>query len=489
MEKKPIDRKPWIIAAAFAIMIIVMLLPTPEGLSTAGQRVLAVLLFAVIMWISESMPYGESAIALILFLILSLGLSPATGTSGKLLGTVNAIPLAMSGFVNSGWVFVAAGIFLAAAVVSTGLETRIAYTVLRIFGTSTKSIIGGFIVVGFVLTFIIPSVIARAATMVPIVLGLNKAFNLPNDSQISKVLMMVVGIMPSLSGVGVLSGSAPNPVTVNFIANAGLGQITWMQWLMYNMPLCIAMGIAFYFVMTRMHKFEFDELPGGKAYLDKCVHDLGPMSAKEKRVGIMLTLTIIMWATDFIHKIDANTVSVAAVFVMLFPYIGVTTWKNLYNKVDWTAILMFGAGISLGVVLMKTGAVQWLAKVTLVAAGVGNFPKVIMAFTIFAMAYILRMAFTSITSCITAIVPAILGFLVSLNDVSVPIIGILMGVCVMAHDIFLLPVNSANTMIAYGTNSFKSQDMFRIGLPLLVILAVLLVPWVYLWWPVVGLMK
>ena len=484
---KTIDRKPFIILIAFILMIVAMFLPTPAGLSTAGHRVLAVLLFAVIMWMSEAMPYGESAVALILFMLLALGFSPATGVAGPLLGTSKAIPLAMSGFVNSGWVFVAAGIFMAAAIVNTGLETRIAYMILRAVGIKVNAIIAGIIVVGFVLTFLIPSVIARAATMVPIVLGLNKTFKLPLDSQISKAMMMSVGILPSLTGVGVLTGSAPNPVVANFIVGAGLKPVLYLDWLLYNFPLSLAMGVILYFVMTRMHKFEFQELPGGQEYLHKCVTDLGPMSKAEKRVAIMLALTIIMWATDRFHGIDATTVSVMSVFVMLFPYIGVATWKQLYGRVDWTAILMFGAGISLGEVLMKTGAAKWLAQVSLIAAGVGDLPFFIMVFTIFGLCFVIRMAFTSITSCIVAIVPAVLGFLIAMNRPDLPIIGILMGVCVMCHDVFLSPVNSANTMIAYGTNAFQAKDMLRVGIPLTIGIFALLVPWVMFYWPLVGL--
>lgn len=484
---KTIDRKPYIIAAAFILMLVVMFLPTPPGLSTAGHRVLAVLLFAVIMWITEAMPYGESAIALVLFMLLALGFSPAKGVTGPLLGTNKAIPLAMSGFVNSGWVFVAAGIFMAAAIVSTGLETRIAYMILRAVGTKVNAIIGGIIVVGFVLTFLIPSVIARAATMVPIVLGLNKTFKLPLDSQLSKAMLMSVGILPSLTGVGVLTGSAPNPVVANFISKAGLKPVMYMDWLIYNFPLSLAMGVILYFVMTRMHKFEFDELPGGREYLHKCVTDLGDMTKAEKKVSIILALTILMWATDKLHGIDATTVSILSVFVMLMPYMGVATWKQLYGKVDWTAILMFGAGISLGTVLMSTGAAKWLAEVSLIAAGVGKLPYFIMVFTIFGLCFAIRLAFTSITSCIVAIVPAVLGFLTAMSRPDLPIIGILMGVCIMAHDVFLSPVNSANTMIAYGTNSFQAKDMLRIGIPLTIGVFALMVPWVLFWWPLVGL--
>jgi di/tricarboxylate transporter len=55
-----------------------MLMPTPAGLSLAGQRVVAVMVFTVFMWITEANPYGASAVALVFLLIVSLGGSPAS---------------------------------------------------------------------------------------------------------------------------------------------------------------------------------------------------------------------------------------------------------------------------------------------------------------------------------------------------------------------------------------------------------------------------
>jgi di/tricarboxylate transporter len=47
---------------AIAALVAVMLLPTPEGLPVAGQRMLAILAFAVIVWMTEALDYAVSAI-------------------------------------------------------------------------------------------------------------------------------------------------------------------------------------------------------------------------------------------------------------------------------------------------------------------------------------------------------------------------------------------------------------------------------------------
>jgi anion transporter len=485
--KKPFDKKPIIIIVSLLIMAAIVMAPTPSGLSVAGQRMLGIMAFTVLMWITEAVPYGVSAISLISMTIILLGFAPAQGTSGPVLGTGRAIPLAMSGFVSGGWVFVAAGLFIAAAITSTGLEKRIAYLIIRMVGTKTKSIIAGIIITAFVLTFLIPSVIARAATLVPIVLGLTASFGLPANSKIGKAMLLLAGILPSVTGVGVLTGAAPNPVIVTFLTNAGHPRISYMEWLYYAFPYTVLLGVGLYFLMARMYKFEYDELPGGREYLNKCLNDLGPMSAREKKVSIIMTLTILLWATDRVHHIEASAISVLSVLMLILPYIGVSTWNELYKKVDWTSILLFGAGISMAEIFTKTGADKWLSKAIFVDSGVGKLPVTWLALAIFALVFLVRFGFTSITSCLTAITPAILGFLAVLNNASIPITGIVMGVCLVAQCTAVLPVTSAPAMIAYGAGGFTAKDMIRLSIPLTIIMFGLILLFMFTYWPMIGL--
>ncbi|MHC1759447.1 MAG: DASS family sodium-coupled anion symporter [Negativicutes bacterium] len=489
-QNKPvIDRKALIIIGTLVVSAGIVLMPTPAGLSLSGQRMLAVTFFAIVMWITEAMSYGASSIALIAFILLALGLSPEKGLSGPLLGTAKAIPTALSGFVNSGWAFVAAGLFMAASITSTGIEKRIAYLILRAAGSKITSVIAGFIVIGFALTFIIPSVIARAATMVPLVLGIIAAFEIPLTSQISKAMMLCVAFLPPLTGVGVLTGSAPNPVVNAMAASVGAQPASWLSWLMYILPFSICLALLLYVLLVKTFKFEFDELPGGKEYIANRLRELGPMSKMEKRISIILALTILMWATDKFHGIDSNTIAILSVLFMVCPYIGVATWQELYKRVDWTTILLFAAGISMGNALLRTGAAAWLSKVSLVALGIGTLPVNMLAYVLLALCFVIRFGFTSGTSFVTAMMPAVLGFLVSLNNPGISIIGLVLMVNIVSQNHFIIPVNSANGTIAYGTGAFTAHDMAKIGIPFTIGMFVLLVPFIWFIWPVMGMWK
>ena len=55
-------RRNWGLLLAIAALIAILLLPTPAGLPVAGQRMLAVLAFAVIVWMTEALDYAVSAV-------------------------------------------------------------------------------------------------------------------------------------------------------------------------------------------------------------------------------------------------------------------------------------------------------------------------------------------------------------------------------------------------------------------------------------------
>jgi len=54
---------PIALAIAVLVMVGVLLLPLPADLPVAGHRMLAILAFAVVVWITEAVSYEASALA------------------------------------------------------------------------------------------------------------------------------------------------------------------------------------------------------------------------------------------------------------------------------------------------------------------------------------------------------------------------------------------------------------------------------------------
>jgi sodium-dependent dicarboxylate transporter 2/3/5 len=150
-------RSNWGILLAVAALVMVLLLPTPEGLSIAGQRMLAVLAFAVIVWMTEALDYAVSAVVIAALMAFLLGLSPNPANPNVLLGTSAGLSLAFSGFASTALALVASALFLAAAMTASGLDKRIALAVLPRVGAEVYHVVVGAILVGFVMAFLVPS--------------------------------------------------------------------------------------------------------------------------------------------------------------------------------------------------------------------------------------------------------------------------------------------------------------------------------------------
>jgi di/tricarboxylate transporter len=210
----------WGLSLAAVALVAVLLLPTPAGLPVAGHRMLAILVFAVIVWMTEAVDYAVSAVIVAALMAFLLGFSPSLTNPNVLMGTSAALTLAFSGFANTALVLVASALFLAAAMTATGLDKRIALNILSRVGTETRNVVVGTILVGFVIAFLVPSTTARVACLVPITLGIIAAFGVNKKGAFASMLMITTVQTASIWNVGIKTAAAQNMVAIGFIEKA-----------------------------------------------------------------------------------------------------------------------------------------------------------------------------------------------------------------------------------------------------------------------------
>ena len=453
--------------AALAALIIVMLLPTPAGLPVAGHRMLAILAFAVIIWMTEAIDYAVSAIVIAALMAFMLGLAPSVANPKVLLGTSAALGLAFSGFSSSGLVLVAAALFLAAAMTLTGLDKRIALNILARVGTKTSHVVIGTILVGIVIAFMVPSTTARVACLVPITLGIIAAFGVDKRSVFASMLMITTVQTASIWNVGIKTAAAQNMIAIGFIEKAFGATITWLEWLAAAAPFGIAMSVALYFVMTRMMPPEIVEVPGGNEGIRASLASLGPMKASEKKL-LVISLTLIgFWATEgVLHKFDTSTTTLTAVALMFVPGIGILTWKEAQPRIPWGTIVLFGVGISLGTALLQTKGASWLADIVVTEFGLKNATAMFVLGTMTLFLVVIHLGFASATALASAMIPIVIAVLKSVETPGINVIGMTMLLQFVVSFGFILVVNAPQNMVAYGTETFSARDFVRTGLVL-----------------------
>ena len=210
----------WGLLAACAVLTVVLLLPTPEGLPVAGHRMLALLAFAVIVWMTEALDYAVSAVVIAALMAFLLGTAPNPANPAVLMGTSAGLGVAFSGFANTALALVASALFLATAMTATGLDKRIALVILSRVGTDVRHVVAGSILVGIVIAFLVPSTTARVSCLVPITLGIIAAFGVNKKGAFAGMLMITTTQTASIWNVGIKTAAAQNMVAIGFIEKA-----------------------------------------------------------------------------------------------------------------------------------------------------------------------------------------------------------------------------------------------------------------------------
>lgn len=376
----------WFILAHI-VLIAVLLLPHSESLSWQGQISLAVLGFAVIMWVTEAVSYPVSSVLIIGYITILLGLSPDPKEPSKALGTTDALTTALGGFSSSGVALVAAALALAAAMQATGLHKRIALIVLRFAGEKTSHIVVGAIAISIILAFFVPSATARAGAVVPILLGMVAAFGMAKDSKLSALLIITAAQSVSIWNIGIKTAVAQNLVAIGFL---------------------------------------------------------------------------------------------------LLPKIGVFTWKSAEKLINWGTLVVFAVGISLGTLLLKTGAAKWLSEVTFGALGLQHMPLLATIALVSAFTILIHLGFASATSLSSALIPV---YIALASTLTAPQDGL--GFVVIQQFLisfgFLLPVSAPQNMLAYGTGAFMTKQFLKTGIPLTVIGYLLVLLFSTTYWKWLGL--
>lgn len=478
--------------AAFAILIGIVFMPTPQGLPVAGQMMLGILAFAVVVWMTEALDYAVSAIVIGALMIGMLAMTAAPGENNPVaatLGSKGALVYALDGFSSSAVALVAAACFIASAMTATQLDKRIALRVLSMVPARANHVAMGAILVGFLLSFIVPSSTARVACLMPIMLGFLTAFGADRRSKFAALIVITAAQTASVWNIGIKTAAAQNMVAIGFIEHQFGTTITWAEWFIAGAPFATALTVALYFIMTRMLKPEMDMIEGGRAAIAQQLRALGPTTTNQwKLLGITLVL-LGFWATEGIaHHIDTTSSTIVAIGLMLMPRIGVMNWKESQKGFPWGTVVLFAVGIAMGSALLKTQAAPWLAKLIVNNLGLAQASALAIFMLLALFLIVIHLGFASATGLASTMIPIIMSVLQAVETPINPV-GMTMLLQFVISFGFILPVNSPQGMLAYGTDTFTIKDYVRTGLALTAVATGLLLVFACTYWPMLGYMK
>ncbi len=481
------------LALALALLTVLCLLPPAAGLPVVGQRALAILVFAVVLWMSEAVDYTVSAALIVTAIVLLLGFAPDPAAPEKLLGIAKARDWAIGGFSNNAVVLVGAALVLAAAVSATGLDRRIALATLSRVGSSTRAILAGTLLVGVALAFVVPSATARVSAVVPIVLGIIAAFGIPRESRLAALLMIASAQVCSVMNIGLLTAAAQNATALGFLNKlAGGATITWAEWFIAALPFWVVMVPVLYVLLPRFHAPEVQRIEGGREMVQAELARLGPMRGAEKRTLVVALVLLALWSTEGrLHSVDTTSSTLMAVTVLLLPGLGVMSWKQAQDNVPWGTLILFAVGIALGTALVASGGAKWLAALIVEGFGLRTASPLVIVAVMSAFLIVVHLGFASATALSAAFIPIVIGVLqeVAKAGVGVNIVGLTMILQFAVSFGFMLVVNAPQSMVAFGTRTFSGRDFTRSGIVITLVGYALLLLLAATWWDWLGLLR
>ena len=464
--------KLWRVAVMAAIVAIAWFGGTPEGLKPQVWQLFGIYLATIVGLVLKPFPVPITVL---------LGVA----TSSILLSNTKDV---LAGYSNTALWLIFAAFALSVAFGKTGLGHRIAYHLVRLFGSTTLRL--GYVTafLDLILSPATPSNTARAAGIVyPINLSIAEAVgSYPGETakKAGAYLLQNGYFATKVTSFLFATAMAPNLLALDFITKLTGVSLNWAQW-------AAAMFVPGFIMLMLMPLIGYMyERPSVKDIDNKKIAadglaELGPMKASEKGLIVIALLAIIGWVLPtFGIKIDATAVAIVA---MIATFVcGIISWDDLLKtKAAWNTLIWFGGILGLSSALTKGKFFEWLAKYLEAHMNFGLDPFM-MLILISVISVVVRYFFASGTAYISAMLPVFL--IVGINAGIDPTLLAFIMIGTNAYGGSVTHYGAAPGPIIFSAGYNNVKDWWTVGLISAVVCLVLNYVIGIPWWKIAGFM-
>ncbi|MCO6436634.1 MAG: DASS family sodium-coupled anion symporter [Phycisphaerae bacterium] len=459
--------KQWVsIVAALAAFFAPFLFPTHD-LSVEGQRVLSILLLAVVLWVTELVPLHATAAVVILLEILLISdhavLKLTEGFSAPSYRSFYAT------LADPVLMLFLGGFFLAHGAERFTLDRNLARVLLRPFGTSPPMVLMGIVAITALMSMFMSNT-ATTATMMAVVLPV--IARLPAGDPLRTGLILAVPVAANIGGIGTPIGTPPNAIALGALARAGI-RIGFLQWMLLAVPLMIVLLLLAWAVIARRYRSREARLT-----LDiDCRFD---RSRSAVLFYVVFACTVALWMTEELHGMSSSIVGFFPVVVLLST--AVFSAKDLQGM-PWHVLWLVAGGIALGVGVGTTGLDKWLIGLV---PWEGLSERVITA--VLAIGALALGTLISHSATANLLVPLAMSMGAASTIEVRPMVGAVF-VAVGSSLAMMLPISTPPNAIAVSTGTVKTKDLALVGAAVGIVgwlLLVLVMPFL---WQALGVMS
>ena len=449
------------VAVIALIALVIALLPTEsfgiDGLTPIQQRVIAIFVWAALMWIIEAVPAWTTSLLIIVIMLLTVsdsGISPLVSDyDAKELISYKTI---MGTFANPTVMLFMGGFILALVASKSGIDVSMARAMLKPFGSKPRVVLLGFILVTALFSMFVSNT-ATAAMMLTFMAPILR--QLPTTEKGTAALALAIPIGANIGGLATPIGTPPNGIALQYINDVdglNLG-VDFGEWMMVMAPLMLVILLISWVLLSVMFPFTSKKVN---------LHIIGGAKKGWRTYVIYATLavTILLWMFEKLTGI--NSYVVALIPIGVFAITRIIKSSDL-KDIDWACLWMVAGGFALGEGMSKTG----LAKTLVDAIPFDTWPALLVLLGGGLICWLLSQ-FISNSAATALMVPIMVAVGSGMKDALGDFGGVgtlLVGVAMSASFAMSLPISTPPNAIAYSTGLIKTKQMFITGMTIGVI--------------------
>jgi len=461
---------------ALIVGAYLMTLPTPEGLTVYGHRVLVMSVVATILFVTEPIPLPAVALMMMIGQVFLLGT-----TSNEVAKSI----------MSDSVLFIMGSLMLAVAIVKQKLDKRIAFFIVKMTGTKTANICVGISVVSGLMASVVGEHTV-AAMMLPVAITLIRltSEDAKQVQSLAAVLLFSIAYGCSVAGISTPSGGARNAIMIGFWQEFFYDAndpstykylVDYVSWVLYCFPV-FAVQLAFTSVIIqKVFKPEYTTLNRSVVKLRKLLAEQGKMDITDYTTILIFICTLIGWVF-FSDSIGLGTIALMG--SLAFLVFGLVKWEDINTNVNWGVILLYGSAISLGIQMKDTGAATWIAQLIVdFLSNIGAEGGVSLWLTVSALTAGVTNTMSN-GAAVAMLGPVTLKMAVVSNESP-----LLMGYITAISSAFayLTVVGTPACTIVYSSGYLKSSDFLKVGWRMMIMSMTVLMLFAYFYWPLLGL--
>ncbi len=426
------------------------------GLTVVQQRMIAIFVFAALMWMFEIIPNWTTSLLVIVVMLLSVSDKGLAFFCKPEYGTLVDYKSIMASFADPVVMLFLGGFVLAIIASKYGMDAAIAKVLLGIFGKKPKMVLLGFLIV-IALFSMFMSNTATAAMMLAFLAPVLKS--LPEDETGKVGLALAIPVSANLGGIGTPIGTPPNAIAIGALENAGY-QISFVTWMTRMVPFVIIMIAIAWVLLQFFFPFKSERIELKIEVQER------KKTWRDYVAWITFFVTILLWVTEQATGINSNVV--ALIPLAVYTATGVFD-KSDIKEINWSVLWLVAGGFALGTGLNKTGLAA-----TLINAIPFSTMNVVVVLIIAGLICYLLSNFISNSATAALLVPILVVVGTAMSDPAAAnnaqfvslggMNAMIPFIAICASIAMLLPISTPPNAIASSTGLVQTKDMSKVGI-------------------------